>query len=109
MYIKKVKVKDPKVKDKVKIKIETDQSSIAIDSYTCEVKAKHKYFDGWKTVGQVSRYILGYIYFFTKNEGGRINDNVSSFNNKPLPILSGGLEVPLLLTFSCQRNRFKIK
>ena len=40
-------------KQKVKIEIETNQSSIAIDPYSCAVKAKEKYFDGWKTIGHV--------------------------------------------------------
>ena len=53
-----------KVNEKVKIKIETNQSLIAIDPYACVVKAKEKYFDGWKTVGHVPREISRYIYFF---------------------------------------------
>ena len=44
-----------KVNEKVKIEIETNQSSIAIYPYACVVKAKEKYFDGWKTVGHVLR------------------------------------------------------
>ena len=74
---------------------------IAIDLCACVVKAKHKYFDGWKTVGHVPREISRYIYFFIKKEGGRISGNVKSLNYKSLPILSGGLEVTLLLTFPC--------
>ena len=35
-----------KVNEKVKIEIETNQSSIAIDPFFCAVKAKEKYFDG---------------------------------------------------------------
>ena len=57
-----------KGKQKVKIEIETNQSSIAIDPYSCAVKAKEKYFDGWKTVGHVPRKISRYIYFFIKKE-----------------------------------------
>ena len=57
-----------KVNKKVKIEIETNQSSIAIDPYSCTVKAKEKYFDGWKTVGHVSREILRYIYFLIKKK-----------------------------------------
>ena len=40
-------------KQKVKTEIETNQSSVTIDPYSCAVKAKEKYFDGWKTVGHV--------------------------------------------------------
>ena len=90
-----------KVNEKVKIEIETNQSSIAIDPYVCAVKAKEKYFDGWKTVGHVPREISRYIYFFIKKENGKITGNVKSLNYKPSPIPSGGLEIPLQLTFSC--------
>ena len=90
-----------KVNKKVKIEIETNQSSIAIDPYSCAVKAKEKYFDGWKTVGDVPREISQCIYFFIKKENRKITDNVKSLNYKPSPIPSGGLEIPLQLTFSC--------
>ena len=90
-----------KVNKKVKIEIETNQSSIAIDAYACAVKAKEKYFDGWKAVGHVPREISRYIYFFIKKENGKITGNVKSLNYKPSPIPSGGLEIPLQLTFSC--------
>ena len=69
-----------KVNEKVKIEIETNQSSIAIDPYACAVKAKQKYFDGWKTAGHIPREILGYIYFFIKTENGKITGNVKSLN-----------------------------
>ena len=89
-----------KVNEKVKIEIETNQSSIAIDPYVCAVKTKEKYFDGWKTVGHVPREISRYIYFFIKKEKGKITGNVKSLSYKPLPIPSGGFEIPLQLTFS---------
>ena len=90
-----------KVNEKVKIEIETNQSSIAIDPYTCAVKAKDKYVDGWKTVGDVPREISRYIYFSIKKENGKITGNVKSLNYKPSPIASGEFEIPLQLTFSC--------
>ena len=46
-----------KVNKKVKIEIQTNQSLIAIDPYSCAVKAKEKCFDGWKTVDCVPREI----------------------------------------------------
>ena len=92
---------DAKLNKRVKTEIETNQSSIAIDPYSCAVKAKEKYFDGWKTVGHVPREISRYIYFFIKKENGKITGNVKSLNYKPSPIPSGGLEIPLQLTFSC--------
>ena len=92
-----------KVNEKVKIEIETNQSSIAVDSYACAVKAKEKYFDEWKTVGHILIEILWYIYFFIKKKKkkAKITGNVKSLNCKPSPIPSEGLEIPLQLTFSC--------
>ena len=90
-----------KVNEKVKIEIETTHSSIAIDPYACAVKSKEKYFDGWKTVGHVPREISRYIYFFIKKENGKITGNVKSLNYRPSAIPSGGLDIPLQLTFSC--------
>ena len=89
-----------KVKKKIKIKIETNQILVAIDPHAC-VKTKEKYFDGWKTVSNVPREVLQYIYFFIKKGNRKITDNVKSLNYKPLAIHSGGLEIPLQLTFSC--------
>ena len=90
-----------KVNEKVKIEIETNQSSITIDLYACTIKAKEKYFDGWKIVADVAREISRYIYFFIKKENGKITGNVKSLIYKPSPIPSGGLQIPLQLTFSC--------
>ena len=90
-----------KVNEKVKIEIESNQSSIAVDPYACALKAKDKYFDEWKNVRHVLREIPSYIYFFIKKENGKITGNVKSLNNKPLPIPSGGLEILQQLTFSC--------
>ena len=102
---------DAKVNAKVKIEIETNQRSISIDPYLCAVKAKHKYFDCWKTVDHVPREFSRYNYFFIKKEGGRVGGNVKSLNCKLWLIPSEDLEVPLLLTFSCPekwaRNKMK--
>ena len=90
-----------KVYEKVKIEIETNQSSIAIDPYAWVVKGKEKYFDGWKGVGHVPREISRNIYIFIKKENGKMTDNVKLLNYKPSPIPSGLFEMPLQLTFSC--------
>ena len=55
-----------KVNEKVKIKIEANQSLIALDPYVCAVKVKEKYFDEWKTVSRVPREISWNIYFHKK-------------------------------------------
>ena len=90
-----------KVNKKVKIEIKTNRSSIAIDPYSCAVKAKEKYFDAWKTAAHVPREISRYIYFFIRKENRKITGNVKSLNYNPSPIPSGGLKITLQLTFSC--------
>ena len=100
MY-KEITWSNAKVNEKIKIEIETNKSSIAIHPYVCAVKAKEKYFDGWKTVGYVPREISRYIYFFIKKEKGKITGNVKLLNCNLSPIPSGGLEIPLQLTFPC--------
>ena len=90
-----------KLKEQVKVELETSKSSTDIDPYACAVKAKHSYFNGWKTVGHVPRELSRYIYFFIKEEQGTVDGVLNSLNYKPSPIPAGGLEVPLLLRFSC--------
>ena len=82
---------------------------IAIDPYACAVKAKQKYFHGWKAIGHIPREFLRYIHFFIKKKGGRISVNVKSLKCKQSPTPSGGLEVSLLLTFLCPEEWIRIK
>ena len=91
-----------KVGDVVKVEVESNFKSIAHDPYSCAIKAKHEYFTGWKTVGRIPREISRYVYFFIKQEGGRVYGKLKSLKYKPSPIPSGGLEVPLLLKFESQ-------
>ena len=85
----------------MRIEIKTSLSSIAIDPHACAVKAKEKYFGGWKTIGHIPRKMSCSVYFFIKNKNWTITGNVESLNYKPSPIPSGELEIPLQLTFSC--------
>ena len=73
----------------------------AIDQYACAVKTKEKYFDGWKAISHVPKEISRYVYFFIKKENWKITGNIKLLNYKSSPIPSGGLEIPLQLTFSC--------
>ena len=93
-----------KVNEKIKIEIETNQSSIAIYPYACAVKGKEKYFDGWKTVGHVPRDISRYIYFFIRKENGKTTGSVKSLNYKPSPIPSGGLKIPSTVNIFMSRG-----
>ena len=91
-----------KVGDEVKVEVESSLKSIAHDPYSCAIKAKHKYFKGWRTVGHIPREISRYVNFFIKQEGGRLYGKLKSLKYKPSLILSGGLEVPLLLRSESQ-------
>ena len=45
----------------------------------------------------------GMFIFFIKSEGGSVNGTVTSTKYRTSPIPAGGLEIPLLLTFSCSK------
>ena len=68
--------------------IETTWSNAKV-RYVCTVKAKEKYFDGWKSIGHVPKGISRYIYFFLKKEIWKITGHVESLNYKSSPIPSG--------------------
>ena len=89
--------------DEVKVELETNKSSNKIDPYACAIRAKEEYFKGWKTVGHIPREISRHVYFFIKSEGGSVNGTVISTKYRTSPIPAGGLEIPLLLTFSCSK------
>ena len=89
--------------DEVKVELETNKSSNKTDPYACAIRAKEEYFKGWKTVGHIPREISRHVYFFIKSEGGSVNGIVISTKYRTSPIPSGGLKIPLLLTFSCSK------
>ena len=43
-----------KLNNKVKVELETDVKTLSTDPYTCAIKARHSYYVGWKTVGNLS-------------------------------------------------------
>ena len=89
--------------DEVKVELETNKSSKKIDPYACAIRAREEYFKGWKTVGHIPREISRHVYFFMKSEGGSVNGRVISTKYRTSPTPVGGLEIPLLLTFSCSK------
>ena len=91
-----------KVCDEVKIEVESNRKSIAHGPLSCRIKGKHNYFTGWKVVGHIPREIWRYVYFFIRQEGGRVYGKLKSLKYKPSLIPSGGLEVSLLLKFASQ-------
>ena len=66
------------------------------------MKAKDSYFIEWKTMGHIPREISRYIYFFIKDENGKVFDTFVKYKVSPIP--SGGLEVSLPLSFSCKER-----
>lgn len=91
--------------EEVKVELETNHMSIAKDPYSCAIRAKHKYFIGWKTVGHIPRELSRYVYFFIKEEKGKVTGSLKSVKYKPSPIPAGGLEVPLQLKFKCPNRK----
>ena len=51
-------------------------------------------------MGHIPREVSRHCYYFIKNEGGRVDGSVLSTTS---PIPSGGLEIPLILTFRSVR------
>ena len=56
-----------------------------------------------ETVGHIPREVSSHTCFYSKEEGGRIDGSVSSTCYCPSPILSGGLEIPSMMTFRSPR------
>ena len=87
-----------------KVELETDAKSLPTDPSACATKMKHSYFIGQKTVGHIPREISRYVYFFIKEENGIYIGTLKSIKYKVSPIPSGGLKVPLSLTFSSKKS-----
>ena len=96
--------KNAKAGQKVKVQVETNKSSKESDPYACAIKVKNNFFDNWMTVGHIPREISRHCFYFIQ-EGGSISGQLLSTNYKVSPIPAGGLEVPLLLTFSVIEDR----
>ena len=77
-------------------------------THICAIKIKHQFFDSWLTVGHIPREISRHCYF-CMGEGCNITGHLICITYKVSPIPTGGLEVPLLLTFSVKSQRiFKL-
>ena len=89
-----------KVGENVTVVMET-KSSLEVNPYACAIKIKNRFFDSLITVGHIPREISRHVHFFIKTEGGKVIGHVKSLTYRPSPIPSGGLEIPLQLTFTC--------
>ena len=87
--------------EKKLVKMETKKSSLKVDPYACAIKVKNRFFDSLITVGHIPREISWHLHFFIKIEGGKVIGHVKSLTYKLSSIPSGGLEIPLQLTFTC--------
>ena len=77
------------------------KSSPEVNPYACAIKIKNRFFDSLITVGHIPREISRHVHFFIKTEDGKVIGHVKSLTYRPSPIPSGGLEIPLQLTFTC--------
>ena len=89
----------------MRVDLETNKLSKNVDPYACAIRAKNQFFNSWKTVGHIPREISCHVYYFIKTEGGFVNGSVISTKYRPWPIPSGGLEILLLLKFSCPEQK----
>ena len=88
--------------DEVKVELETNKSSKKIDPYACAIRAKEEYFKGWKTVGPIREKFRGmFIFYKIRGRFCQWDSNINKIRTSPIP--AGGLEIPLLLTFSCSK------
>ena len=94
---------DVKQGDSVSVEIETNEESKKVDPYSCAIKALVGQPPQLKTVGHIPREISRHVFFFLKEENGRIEGTVHSTKYRPSPIPAGGLEIPLMLTFKSKR------
>ena len=88
---------DVKQEDFGLVKIETNESK-KVDPYSCAIIAFFGQLPQLKTVGHIPRDISRHVFFFLKEENGRIERSVHLTNYWPCQI-PAGLEIPLLLTF----------
>ena len=90
----------PKWKEKLQSRWK-QKSSLEVDPYACVIKIKNRFFDSVITVGHIPREISRHVHFFIKTEDGKVIGHVNSLTYRPSPIPSGGLEILLQLTFTC--------
>ena len=90
--------------DEVKVELETDAKLLSTNPCSGAIKTRSSYFVGLKTVGNIPREISCYVYFLINEENGKNFGTLKLLNYKALAIRSGGLEVSLLLTFSCKEK-----
>ena len=87
--------------DSVRVDLKANKLSKNVGPYPCAIRAKNQFFNLWKIVRHIPIEISCRVNYFIKTEGGFVNGSVISTKYRPSPITSGGLEISLLLQFSC--------
>ena len=81
---------DVKHGDSVSVEIETNEESKKVDPYSYAIKGLVGQPPQLKTVGLIPREISRHVFFFLKDENGRIEGTVHSTKYRPSPIPAGG-------------------
>ena len=82
----------------VTVEIETDKESKKLDPYCCAMKAMVD-IPRLKTIGHMPRVISRHMFFFLKEENGKVDGFVYSTQYQLSPIPAGWLGIQLKLTF----------
>ena len=82
----------------ISVQLETHEDSKQIDPYCCAMVSGKL-----ETVGHIPREVSSHIYFYIKEEGGHIDGSALSTRYRPSPVPSGGLKIPLMMTFKRPR------
>ena len=85
----------------ISVQLETNEDSKKIDPYCCVIKTMVS--GKLETLGHIQREVSRHTCFYIKEEVGRINGSVFSKRYRPSPNPSGGLEIPLMMTFRSPR------
>ena len=89
------------ISQEISDQLETNEDSKKIDPYYCAIKT---IISGkLKTVGHIPREVSRHTYFYIKEKGRRIDHSVLSTRYRPSLIPSGGLKIPLMMTFRSPR------
>ena len=89
------------ISQEISDQLETNEDSKKIDPYYCAIKTMVS--GKLKTVGHIPREVSRHTYFYIKEKGRRIDHSVLSTRYRPSLIPSGGLKIPLMMTFRSPR------
>ena len=91
----------PKWEKKLQSRWKQKKVSLKVDPYVCAIKIKNRFFNSLITIGHIPCEISRQVHFFIKTESGKVIGHVKSLTYRPSPKPSGGLEISVQLTFTC--------